>query len=385
MSLSNFVLDDVTNRFASLQVSEINIPNPEIHLQNQPAKLSQLPEDIIGEIFARSLPQEHASLERASKMMLSIGRRYCSISTACKRVPLHRSFYASLNARLKNEPEVVLAYLSEYLDTRYQGLPDELKESTLIVREALLHDPRVYFSLSEAYQRRFDYFMFAQIGCEVCVLKRPLSIREKMRSGRSLFERSPFSKAMDERKKEIEKIYFSKINMHLQSAVENLSSFIECFVSIVAPKLVVAQVSNVHSKKSWLNELCNYECDITLVKEEIDFLRVYNQLAPSPFLILKHLSTDPQCITLNSQLLGDKSLALRAVQENGLVLQYLSEDFKKSRLIVAEAVHQNPDALQFASLELQQDQRLKALADERKTLMSQTKNAESLKFDLDYL
>ena len=76
-----------------------------------------------------------------------------------------------------------------------------------------------------------------------------------------------------------------------------------------------------------------------------------DQLKMDPYFVLRAIEIDPAALKFASddlQLGADHQFMLAAVQRNGLALEYASDNCRRNPIIVAAAIQQNPEALQFA-------------------------------------
>ena len=96
---------------------------------------------------------------------------------------------------------------------------------------------------------------------------------------------------------------------------------------------------------------------------DIFFVLCYNN---NIIKIIKFL--EKRCVIVKTKLITDKEIAIEAIKKScGYVLEYASDDLKKDRDVVLEAVKKNGGALQYASNDLKKD---------REVVLEAIKNAE---------
>jgi hypothetical protein len=77
-------------------------------------------------------------------------------------------------------------------------------------------------------------------------------------------------------------------------------------------------------------------------------------------VISKLLETEPDIICDFVKNMSETALAFQLVSHNGLFLQYL-KNLQNDKLIVGQAIQSNPDAIQFVSQQMQQNEKVQAL------------------------
>ena len=106
-----------------------------------------------------------------------------------------------------------------------------------------------------------------------------------------------------------------------------------------------------------INLLLNDEIAYNVVKRDGHCLKcVSESLQDNEMIVLEAIKTYPAAIDYATRrFCEDKRLVLKAVQTNGLVLEYLGNheddlNWKRNREIVLEAVKQNPEAIKYAQV-----------------------------------